>query len=143
MNRIFVHIKDGEIQNKKVVANAFKLPDGKYQVDIKKAGGRSLSQNAYFHAILPEILQSFREHGYGPEDIAGVEDLKLIFKSMFLKRVIADPVTGEAIEVVRDTHKLTKEEMSVFIEDVVRWCADKLHLTIYSPNEQTAIPYEA
>lgn len=128
------------VSNTLAIDKAFReLKEGSYEMKITRRNKRSLSQNAFFHAILPDLQNGLYEAGF--HEVKSPDDAKTVVKNLFLKRKIKNEVTGEEITVVRDTHDLTKEEMSIFIDEVIRWAAEYLSITIYSPNEQAALNY--
>jgi hypothetical protein len=141
MNRIFVHIKDGEIQNKKVVANAFKLPDGKYQVDIKKAGKRSLNSNAYYWGCVIEYQrEGFKGIGYDWSK----EQVHEFNKAEFNYTEVINPATGEVKRLPVSTAELSNDQFNnVFLERVKLFCAEWLNTYIPDPSTQTVFSYEA
>lgn len=140
MNIAYFTIKDKDIQQKFSVKRAFDLPDGTYELTIRKKNRRSNPQNAFFHSILPDLQKGFYEAGW--DNIKTPEDAKLKVKKMFLTVKVENEKTGEVDEYVRRTRDLNKEEMNTFLEEVLRLAADYLSITIYSPNEQCRISYE-
>jgi hypothetical protein len=141
MNTIaYFSIKEGDIQQKFSVKKAFDLPDGSYELTIRKKGRRSNPQNAFFHSILPELQKGFYDAGW--DNVKTPEDAKWKLKKMFLTVKVYNEKTGEEDEYVRRTRDLNKEEMNTFLEEVLRLAAEYLSLTIYSPNEQCRISYE-
>lgn len=140
MKSVYFNIKRGQLINKYSVKKAFDLKDGAYELKITKRSKRSLPQNAFFHAILPDIQKGLYDVGY--REVKTPEDAKEIVKYLFLKRKVRNEETDEEIIIVKKTSELNKEEMSVFIDEVIQWAAEYLSITIYSPNEQSRFQYE-
>jgi hypothetical protein len=86
---------------------------------------RSDNQNRYLHGcILPTLCN---HTGYS------ADEMKDIVKTMFLRRFVI--INGKEIEVVRGTAKLTTLEAETFFEQIRRWAALELGLSIPTPNE--------
>ncbi len=141
MSDFFLHIKDSKIDNPVTVRKAFaNLKDGYYKVKIDKASKRSSSQNRFFHGpMLDYIFQGLRDAGFS--DVKDKEDAKAVVKSIFLKRSFASEDGLHVIEIIQDTHKLTKEEMNILIEDVIQWGSEYLGIQIPYPNEKLLLNF--
>ena len=137
METIFT-IKDGQITAKNKMRKFFEEHEqGTYLLVSKPIKRRSLSQNAYFHSVvLDYVLHGLRDLGF--DEIRTKEDAKLLVKYKFLRKQITNKETGEVIEYIQETHKLTKSEMMEFIENIQRWAAEYLGVVIPSPSEQLA-----
>ena len=135
METIFT-ISGGEIQHKSKMRKFFsEHSDGVYSLTSKTIKKRSLPQNAYIHAVLfPEAAIALREAGFS--EVRTSEDAKHVCKAIHLKKEIVNEQTGEVITRVMDTHELTKEQMSKFIEDVCFWLHDTFNHYCPLPNEQ-------
>jgi hypothetical protein len=108
---------------------------GTYLLVSKPIKRRSLSQNSYIHAVLfPEAAIALRDAGFS--EIRTGEDAKYVCKAIHLKKEIVNENTGEVITRIMDTHELTKEQMSIFIEDVVFWLQDTFGHICPMPNVQ-------
>lgn len=131
-----IHIRNGEIMNKSAVKNMFDaLTDGRYVATVENKNKRSLPQNAYLHAVLiPEFRKALNSVGYS--EVRTEDQAKLIMKSMFLRETVTNEQTGEVIEFIKDTHNLTREEMGVLIEEVIRFAAENMGYVIPYPGEQ-------
>lgn len=136
MQEFYINKSKGQFTNNgKLKEHMATLPDGRYLVTVKSSKIRSLQQNAYLHGLLiPEFKNALREAGY--DEIKTDEQAKQLMKMMFLKRSIANKETGEVLEYTEDTHNLTTLELNILIEDVIRFCADKLSYVVPYPNEQ-------
>lgn len=77
---------------------------------------KSLPQLGYYHA---EILHAFALH-IGDDEDATHEDLKRAF---FPARTLESKLTGESYQSVPSLRDATKEEMSEFIDRVIRYAA--------------------
>lgn len=128
------------VSNSMLIEKAFsELSEGPWELKFIKRNKRSLNQNAFFHAILPDLQKGLYEAGF--HDVKTPEDAKIVVKYLFLKKKIVNENTGDEIITVRNTSDLTKEEMRIFIDEVIRWAAEYLGITIYSPNEQSKFNY--
>jgi len=86
---------------------------------------RSDNQNRYLHGV---ILPTLCNHtGYS------ADEMKDIVKTMFLRRFVI--INGKEIEVVLGTAKLTTLEAETFFEQIRRWAALELGISIPLPNE--------
>ncbi len=110
------------------------IEDGRYHLKIDNVNKRSLNQNAYFHSLLPAIMQGL--HGVGYTEIKDIYDCKAVLKAILLKRKITNPVSGDVIEIVKDTHTLTTIEFAQFIEEVLQWSSMYLGIVLPTPGEQ-------
>ena len=101
---------------------------------------RTLSQNALLHAYLQEICD---------ETGNDLEDIKETLKKKFLTVPVLDkdgniqcnPVTGEVLEYVKDTSKLTTVEMAEFCDKIQIWAQD-WGIYLSNPNEQSALKFK-
>lgn len=140
MDSVFFKVKHNMVSNTSAIDKAFReLKEGDYEMKLIRRNKRSLNQNAFFHAIMPDIQQGLYEAGF--HEVKSAEDAKTVVKNLFLKKKITNELTGDEIIIIRDTSDLTKEEMMVFIDEVIRWAAEYLGITIYSPSEQSAFSY--
>lgn len=139
MSSAIVHIRNHQIQNPKVVRQIFDdLTDGRYLVEVSRKNKRTLPQNAYLHAVLiPEFKNALNSVGY--DEVRTYEQAKSILKETFLKSHVVNEATGEALEFTKDTHTLSKVEMMELIEEVIKFCADKMNYQIPFPNEQAKL----
>src|SRR5665213_2819863 len=88
------------------------LAPGEYEWEIKRyKKPRSLPQNAYLHGVLiPCFREALNEVGY--DEVKTDEQAKLLMKSMFLRRTVANHETGEVLEYIQDTSALNTFEMA-------------------------------
>lgn len=139
MIQFFLHIKDGKVYNRDMVATAFKsLQDGRYFVKIAANKNRSNPQNRYYHGcMLPMVLEGLQDAGFNEiKDVATVHEL---LKKMFLERKLVSEKTGDEIIIPGSTAKLSTTEFNVFIDEVIRWASEYLSIQIPLPNEQMDI----
>lgn len=134
------HIRNGEIENKKAVRTLFEtLKDGKYLVEISGADKRSSPQNRYLHGILiPEFRYALNDVGY--DEVKTDDQAKAIMKSMFLNAETVNKETGEVIKYIKNTRDLTKQELNILIDEVIKFCAENMNYQIAYPNEQLMMP---
>jgi hypothetical protein len=101
---------------------------------------RSLSQNALMHCYLQEIADNTGDD---------MERIKEILKKKFLTvpnldrngDIMCNPVTGEVMEYVKDTSKLTTIEMATFCEQI-RMFAQDFGIYLEMPEEQREIKFK-
>lgn len=136
-----IHIKEGVVQNPAAVWKCYaSMKDGYWNGVYTKRNKRSLQQNAYLHHILiPEFRKALNDVGY--DEVRTDAQAKLIMKKMFLTVSIPNKETAEALEYVRDTSDLNKDEMSILFDDVIKFAWDNMNYKIPYPNEQTKIDY--
>lgn len=110
-------------------------PAGRYKVIIEQVDKRSLSQNSWIHAILPEIVIGLRQAGYS--EVKTPEDAKDVIKALFFKKEVTNG--SETIEVIQGTSKTSKLDFSSKAEEIIRWGVEYLGIDIAPPSEQTEI----
>lgn len=125
----FVTIKDKRVLDK------VDLPDGKYYAKFDRKDKRTNQQNRYLHLMFSMIQKGFYELGY--REMKTAEQAKYQMKELFLSYYI-DNGTGGKLKQVRRTRDLTKEQMSVFIDECIQFAAENLSIVIPMPGEQTA-----
>lgn len=114
------------------------LKSARYRCEIYSTNKRSLSQNAYEHVVFTLAQKGLYDLGY--EEIKTMEDAKWFYKKMFLTIVTVNKQTGEQYEVVRRTRDLSKEETSVFIEQIREHQLEWAGVNIPTPDEWRANP---
>lgn len=141
MSEYFIHIKEGKVLNRQVLKKAFEdLEDSRYLVKIDKANKRSLPQNAYYWSvIIPLVKAGLKDIGYN--EIKTESDAHEVLKYLFLKKQIPNENTGEVVEILGSTTKLTTTEFNLFIEQIIIWAAEYLNIQIPLPNEQLQMKY--
>lgn len=137
-----LNIKEGKIVNPKAFKTLVEaLKDGRYKCEISPFNQRSLPQNAYLHSLLiPEFRKALNSVGY--DAVKNDSQAKDIMKSMFLVAEMGNTQTGEVIKYIRRTRDLNKEELSVLIEEVIRFAAENMNYQIPYPSEQLMMQYE-
>lgn len=137
MTEFFLHIKDGQIANKRTVASQFALPDGTYLITIKSKKQRSVQQNRFWWgALLPLVKIGLNDAGYS--EVKTNEDAHEVIKAIFLKKHISNS-DGLALEMAGSTAELTTIEFNELIDNVQKWAAEFLNIQIPSPNEQVVM----
>lgn len=139
--QIFVHITHNQITNKQVIRRAFEeLQDGRYLVSIENGKNRTSPQNRYYWGcILPIVKDGLREAGY--REVKTNEDAHEVLKYLFLKKRIPNEETGEVIELLGTTTKLSTVEFNEYIDQIIQWAAEYLNIQIPLPNEQLQMNY--
>jgi hypothetical protein len=136
----FFNIRNGDIVNKSTLKRAFDLPDGYYELDIKKRSRRSLPQNNYYFGVCVKMIKD--ELWTRGHDDLSAQDVHDWLKSMFNFKEVVNEETGEYDRIPRSTTSLTKDEFNQYIERVQRFAAEKFSLVIPDPGEQMMITYE-
>jgi hypothetical protein len=114
------------------------LPDGRYKLTIASNKKRSLQQNAWFHSVLPDILNGLREVGYN--DIRTTEDAKDFVKSIFFRKKISNGF--DVVEVIEGTSEQSKLNFAEKAEDIIIWANSYLGIDIAPPSEQLEMSYK-
>lgn len=137
--QIFVHITHNQITNKQVIRKAFEeLKDGRYLVSIENGKNRTSPQNRYYWGCcLPLVKDGLQGIGY--REVKTNEDAHEVLKYLFLKKVIPNEETGEVIETLGTTTKLSTTEFNEYIDQIIQWAAEYLSIQIPLPNEQLQI----
>ncbi len=136
---IIIRIEGGKLQDRKKMVQLLSAPDGRYLVELSSLNKRSNQQNAYIHAVLfPEFKNALQGVGY---NIKSGEQGKEVCKKMFLTDRVVNEKTGEVLEYTKHTAELTKEEMGIFIEDVIRFAAEEMNYQIPYPNEALTLNF--
>lgn len=134
----FAKIKDGELQigsRQKMINEIKNSKDGTVRIEITYANKRTLPQNAYFHAVLvPEFRKALNDVGY--HLLKTDEQCKRIIKSMFLTRELPNDEGGKPVHYIQDTSELTKEEMTILINEVIQFASENCNYVIPLPGEK-------
>src|SRR5690606_37023707 len=136
-----IHIRDGHIMNKSAVKKMFdELTDGRYLTTVESKTNRSLPQNAFLHGVLiPEFRAALNSVGY--DEVKTDAQAKEIMKAMFCKRQVTNKETGEVLEYIQNTSDMTREEMSILYDEVIKFCAENMNHIIPYPNEILTINF--
>jgi hypothetical protein len=135
----FFTIKDGSVLNQYSIMKALELPDGNYQMEIKKKGRRSIPLNNYYWGgVVEQQREGFKSIGYDWSK----EQVHEFNKAEFNYTEIINPATGEIKRSPRTTTDLSNSEFKEFIERIKIFSAEWLNTYILDPNQQTAIAYE-
>lgn len=103
-------------------------------ISVKKKV-RTLSQNAYYRALLRIILRHIQKNGEPPEDL-DTDDLHHLFCMKFHYYEITNEETGEITKFPRKTRNMSTEEFGEMIEHIKRWTVDHLKLYLPEPGEE-------
>lgn len=133
MSSAIIHIRDSKIQNPKTIRRLFDdLTEGRYLVEVKKSNKRTLQQNAWIHAILPDIVKGLQDVGYS--EVKTTAQAKDILKTLFFKKVITNGI--EEIPVIEGTSETSKEDFISRAEEIIRWAQEYLGINVAPPNKQ-------
>jgi hypothetical protein len=109
------------------------LKEGQYVITVERyVANRSLKQNAYYHAVIVELLADY----WGLEHDDAHELIKLHCNSKTVE--VVNKETGEVEEttIARSTASLNKEEWGLFIERCQRWAAMEFGVVIPDPDPE-------
>jgi|SRR5688572_30085023 len=139
---IILKIEQGKPANPRTLDKfLLSLEDGTYELDASRINKRSNGQNKYLHGLLiPEFRKALNSVGY--DEVKTDVQAKLILKSLFLTDEIFSKDNGEVIKYVKDTSSLSKEEMTILIDDVIKFAAENMNYQIAYPSEQLILGYE-
>lgn len=134
--------RDGVVLNPRAYEKLFaEFKDGKIKLEASRMNQRSLPQNAYLHGLLiPEFRKALNSVGY--DEVKTDAQSKEILKSMFLKQQVVNKETGEIIEYTKRTRDLSKEEMCILVDEVIKFAAENMHYQIPFPSEQLIMNYD-
>src|SRR4030066_1560318 len=129
-------VKNGKFQPSitKSILKVIEGKDGKkFIITIEKLSAkRSLAQNAYLHLLFTIFKDGLNDLG---NDFS-MERVKSLCKAKFALRDEVNEATGEIIgQYIQDTHDMNKEELNIFIENIIRWAADYFHIVLPYPNQ--------
>lgn len=108
------------------------LPPGRYKIVVENEDKRTLQQNRWIHAVLPDILMGLRDAGY--DEVKTTEDAKDVVKAIFFKKQVSNG--SETIEVVQGTSKTSKFDFSSRAGDIIKWAKEYLEIDIAPPGDQ-------
>lgn len=111
------------------------LPAGRYKVRIESEDQRTLAQNSWFHAVLPEIQMALFEAGF--DDVKTTEDAKDVVKALFFKKEVTNGT--ETFEVIQGTSKTSKLDFTSKSEEIIKWAAEYLGIQIAPPDKQLQV----
>lgn len=109
------------------------LPEGKYKIIVQKADRRTVAQNDWLHAVIPQIKDALRDVA-GYNEIRTNDDAKDFLKSMFFKKEISNGV--ETVEIIQGTSDTAKLDFASKAEDIIVWAQQYLGIDIAPPNHQ-------
>lgn len=136
MSKEFIINKtEGRIIKGSLDAYLDSIDDGRYKVIVEKANKRTLNQNSWFHAVLPEIQRGLYDAGYN--DVKTPEDAKDVVKSLFFKKPITNG--SETIEIIEKTSEKTTIEFAEKADEIIKWAFEYLGVDIAPPETQLEI----
>ena len=90
-------------------------------------------QNAYyFGVVLPLVMSGLNDAGYK----VSKESTHEFLKATFFKQELVNEQTGEILQTVGSTAKMSTVQMMEYFEDITRWAAEFLNVQIPGPGEQ-------
>lgn len=133
-------IKDGKLQPS-TTNNILKVLSGlegkRVRVTLEKVSAkRSLQQNAYLHLLFTIFTESLNELG----NEFTVDEVKELCKAKFALIDVINKETGECLgQRIKGTSEMTKTELNLFIESIIRWAADYFAIVLPYPSEQLEV----
>jgi hypothetical protein len=128
-----IHITDGKFQNTRKLSEHLKsLENGRYLIKVTPFKKRSIEQNSWFHAVLPEIVKGLRDAGFN--EVRNEHDAKEIVKAMFFKKTFSNGI--EEIEVVEGTSAQSKINFAEKADQIITWAREYLGIDIEPPAKQ-------
>lgn len=112
----------------------------KLEVTIEKNRvKRSYAQNRYLHALFTIFKNEL--NALGNEFTS--EEIKDLCKAKFALIDVVNESTGECIgQRIQGTSEMTKEELGVFIDNVIRWAAEYFSIVLPVPNTEFEINFK-
>lgn len=104
------------------------------EILIKDRGKRTSQTNRYYWGVLVEEIR-IELHRRGNQ--MDGEQVHEFLKFHFNKKYIHDEHGEVLTEYGGSTADMNQEEMSEYMEKIIRWAAEKLQITIGAPGEQT------
>jgi hypothetical protein len=136
-------VKDGRVSDgvSKEIRAYFLHNEGRHiEIEAKLKSNVTMAQYGYLYAVVyPKIavyVNDLHQENYGNDDIDTMMKLNFWFDK------IIDIETGEVQKVPKFKHKMNKEEMSIFIDKIIKWSAEFLQLVIPSPIEGYDYEYQ-
>ena len=126
---IYFEKKDGKVIDfHRIIAHLDTVKDGKHVLETRKySAKRSNEQNRLYQAYA-KILA----HELGYE----FEEMKDILRFKFLKREKVDERSGEVLEFIEHTSKLSMPEFVEFTQNIQRWAAEMFDVVLEDPETQ-------
>ncbi len=133
-------IKDGKLQpstTNNILKVLSTLEGKRVRVTLEKVSAkRSLQQNAYLHLLFTIFTESLNELG----NEFTMDEVKELCKAKFLLVDVMNVETGEVIgQRIKGTSEMTKTELNLFIENIIRWAADYFSIVLPYPSEQLEV----
>lgn len=117
-----------KITNRVAFESRLKELDGKeiaIKLEHRKDKIRSLQANDRHYGILRKIMKVLIDRGY---DDMNVVKLNNYFKKMFLQDIIPDILTGEPMEIVKNTSELSSKELKEHDDRIVRFALQDMEI---------------
>lgn len=94
-----------------------KLPDGPYVLTLEDAKeARSFRANRFYWGAVVSAISD--KTGYTKDEIHD------ILKHKFNRRTVADPQTGEVIEVDGSTQRMIQADFTIYVDSCIRWASE-------------------
>lgn len=105
----------------------------------RKKKYRSSPQNRYYHGVvIPSLRYAMEAKGY----VVSKDEVHELLKHKFLKGQIVNIATGEIIDTIGSTTKLSTSDFMDFITQIQAYAAEKFECIIPEPNESLQINFE-
>ena len=102
----------------------------------KISSKRSLQQNAYLHLLFTIFTDALNDLG----NEFNMVEVKELCKAKFALIDVINEKTGEVLgQRINKTSEMNKQQLSDFVESVIRWASDYFGIILPYPNEQLTI----
>lgn len=101
--------------------------------EVKVSRRRTTPQRGYYW-VLMEIL--------GKEVGMSKDETHEVVKFKFLQEECINEATGEVFTRVKSTTELSKMEMAAYIDQIIVWAADQLHITLPEAGENIKLKFD-
>jgi len=128
-----------KVYSKRAFDNDLKLFSGMdIEISFKKwrKSRTNKQSNYYWGCVITSVIDGLVDAGYERYKLNS-ETVHEFLKEKFLKEEITSKETGEIIYIPRSTASLSTVEFATYVDDIIRWSAEFLNITIPLPNEQS------
>jgi len=110
----------------------------------RKKKKRSLNQNGYYWScVVPIVKQGLLDAGWEREKVNSNDAVHELLKHLFCPQLeVVNEQTGEVMKMPPTTTALTTTNMMEYFEDITRWAAEFLNITIPEPNEVMTLNFD-
>ncbi len=107
----------------------------------KRKNHKTLSQNAYYWAVLVTMVQERLEDLYGEKFNKQQVHYEWLMEACGQKEIV-NVDTGEIKYINERLSKFGKGKMIEYIDECIKWCHESLEITIPAPTEQVMLHFD-